>query len=73
MDGHSPRWAPDAASFAYTRGAEILIFDVATAQSRVIAAGATPGHSSGGALARWNAAGTHLLIQWPWRGTRWSE
>ncbi len=73
VDGHSPRWAPDAASFAYTRGSEILIFDVESAQSRVIASGAVAGGRFDGALARWNAAGTHLLIQWPWRGIGWSE
>jgi hypothetical protein len=69
--GASPRWAPDASALALSRDGEIIVFEVGTLSERVVASD-VPTEGSG-TLARWNATGTHLLLEWPWGGGGWTD
>ena len=71
VDGEHPRWAPDASALTFTRGDEIVLLEMEPFAERVIASGLPT--SDGGTLARWNEAGTHLLLEWPWGGAAWTD
>ncbi len=71
VDGANPRWSPDVSSVAFTRGDEIVLLEIEPLTERVVATGLPT--TDGGTLARWNAGGTHLLLEWPWGGGGWSD
>ncbi|MDA0353625.1 MAG: hypothetical protein O3A10_15675 [Chloroflexi bacterium] len=71
LEGSSARWSPNAGSVSYTRGSEVLVYDVESRAERVVASGLPT--DEGGTLARWNASGTHLLLEWPWGGGGWTD
>lgn len=69
--GATPRWAPDASALAFTRGSEVIVFDI-EALTELVVASEVP-ETEGGTLARWNDGGTHLLLEWPWGGGGWTD
>jgi hypothetical protein len=69
--GINARLSPDGDAVAFTRGGEIRVFDVAAVSEQVVASDLPTEASM--SLARWNAGGTHLLIEWPWGGDGWSD
>jgi hypothetical protein len=71
IDGHSARWSPDASAISFTRGSNIIVLDIATLTERTVATDVPT--TLGGTLARWNEAGTHLLLEWPWGGAAWAD
>jgi hypothetical protein len=69
--GSNPRWAPDADAVAFTRGSEVVVFEIETLSELVVASNVPD--TNGGTLARWNDDGTHLLLEWPWGGGGWTD
>lgn len=69
--GTNPRWAPDASALAFTRGSEVVVFEIEGLTELVVASDVP--EAGGGTLARWNDGGTHLLLEWPWGGGGWTD
>ncbi len=75
IDGHHPRFSPDGREVAYFRAiadstAALVIYDVSTGEERTLG---TPSVSGELPLARWNAHGTHLLVQRTWSGVGFTD
>jgi hypothetical protein len=75
IDGHNPRLSADGSRIAYFRvdpdvAATLVEYDIAANEERLL--GTIP-YRGEIPLARWNAAGTHLLIQRSWDGIGFSD
>ena len=75
IDGHNPRLSADGSRIAYFQvdpdvAATLVEYDLAANEERLL--GTIP-YRGEIPLARWNAAGTHLLIQRSWDGIGFSD
>ena len=71
INGTNPRWSPDGSAVSYTRGSEIIVIKMDTLAELTVASEVPTGGT--GTLARWNASGSHLLLEWPWGGGGWTD